>query len=43
MGQDAAEINPGINHAVAANDRPGVNHGVAADLCSVADDRPEFS
>jgi hypothetical protein len=39
----AAEVYAGINHAIAANDRAWVDHSVAANLCTVADDRAEFS
>ena len=41
--QDAAEIDAGVNHAIATNNCAGVDHRIAADLGSVADNCTEFS
>src|SRR5205814_5731597 len=41
-GQDTPEICPGINDAIAPDDRAGVNHGVASDLCAIPHDCAEF-
>src|SRR4030095_6539664 len=41
--KNTAKIHTWINHAIAADDGTGIDHCVATDLCSIANDRAEFS
>ena len=43
MGENAAKVYTGVNHAIAADDRAGINHGVATDFRVIANNRAEFS
>ena len=42
LGEDAAEVGEGIDHAVAADEAAGADDGIAADVHVVADDGAKF-